>query len=95
VLLTVDPRRTGGRAEVLGGGHVGFAGLVLEDDHVALWWKGGATIVLGNAACTSGFSVRNGDNARLLLTAGPCASPTPPASTSARRVPSTVTTTSC
>ncbi|TDV54848.1 hypothetical protein [Actinophytocola oryzae] len=39
-------------------------------------WKGGATIVLGGtAACTSGFSVRNGDNARFLLTAGHCGSP--------------------
>ncbi|QQQ79302.1 hypothetical protein IOD16_13260 [Saccharothrix sp. 6-C] len=38
-------------------------------------WKGGATIVLGNAACTSGFSVRNGDNARFLLTAGHCGNP--------------------
>ncbi|AXX29936.1 hypothetical protein KCV87_07285 [Actinosynnema pretiosum subsp. pretiosum] len=36
-------------------------------------WKGGATIVLNNsAACTSGFSVRNGDNARFLLTAAHC-----------------------
>jgi len=164
------------RAEVLRGGHAGFAGLVLEDDHVALWWKGavpaavtaavekapapvsiesarytnaelraaadvvearrgakspvhavkipadgsglvlgttsaqaaraltsavrvpvrvvveeplapvsrqndnppwkgGATIVLGNAACTSGFSVRDGANARFLLTAGHCGNP--------------------
>ncbi|MGM1062812.1 hypothetical protein [Saccharothrix sp. Mg75] len=162
------------QAEVLRGGHAGFAGLVLEDDHVALWWKGevpaavraaaargeapvefeaaahsdaelreaakvldarrgpavhavkvpadgsglvlgatseaaalgldaavdvpvrtvveeplapvsrqddsppwkgGATIVLGGAACTSGFSVRNGDNARFLLTAGHCGNP--------------------
>ncbi|MFL6124513.1 hypothetical protein [Actinophytocola sp.] len=39
-------------------------------------WKGGATIVLGGtAACTSGFSVRTGDNARYLLTAGHCGSP--------------------
>jgi hypothetical protein len=38
-------------------------------------WKGGATIVLGNAACTSGFSVRNGANERFLLTAGHCGSP--------------------
>lgn len=39
-------------------------------------WKGGATIVLGGtAACTSGFSVRNGDNARFLLTAGHCGNP--------------------
>jgi hypothetical protein len=38
-------------------------------------WKGGATIVLGNAACTSGFSVRNGSNARFLLTAGHCGNP--------------------
>ncbi|MFD7656974.1 hypothetical protein ACFV4N_23625 [Actinosynnema sp. NPDC059797] len=160
------------QAEVARGGHAGFAGLVLEDDHVALWWKGdvpaavrdaasrgeapvafraarhsnaelreaaevvqarrgpgvhaikvpadgsglvlgatseaatralrvdvpvrtvveeplapvsrqddsppwkgGATIVLGNAACTSGFAVRNGDNARFLLTAGHCGNP--------------------
>ncbi|GGP54481.1 trypsin-like serine protease [Saccharothrix coeruleofusca] len=36
-------------------------------------WKGGATIVLGgSAACTSGFSVRTGDNARYLLTAAHC-----------------------
>jgi hypothetical protein len=39
-------------------------------------WKGGATIVLGGtAACTSGFSVRTGDNARYLLTAGHCGNP--------------------
>jgi hypothetical protein len=38
-------------------------------------WKGGATIVLGNAACTSGFSVRNGANQRFLLTAGHCGNP--------------------
>jgi hypothetical protein len=39
-------------------------------------WKGGATIVLGgSAACTSGFSVRNGANARFLLTAGHCGNP--------------------
>jgi hypothetical protein len=38
-------------------------------------WKGGATIVLGNAACTSGFTVRNGANERFLLTAGHCGSP--------------------
>jgi hypothetical protein len=39
-------------------------------------WKGGATIVLGgSAACTSGFSVRNGSNARFLLTAGHCGNP--------------------
>lgn len=39
-------------------------------------WKGGATIVLNNsAACTSGFSVRNGDNARFLLTAAHCGNP--------------------
>lgn len=38
-------------------------------------WKGGATIVLGNAACTSGFSVRNGNNDRFLLTAGHCGNP--------------------
>jgi len=38
-------------------------------------WKGGATIVLGNAACTSGFSVRNGANERFLLTAGHCGNP--------------------
>ncbi|MCT2583474.1 S1 family peptidase [Actinophytocola gossypii] len=38
-------------------------------------WKGGATIVLGNAACTSGFSVRNGANQRFLLTAGHCGDP--------------------
>lgn len=39
-------------------------------------WKGGATIVLGGtAACTSGFSVRTGDNARFLLTAGHCGNP--------------------
>lgn len=38
-------------------------------------WKGGATIVLGNAACTSGVSVRNGDNARFLLTAAHCGNP--------------------
>ena len=38
-------------------------------------WRGGATIVLGNAACTSGFSVRNGANERFLLTAGHCGSP--------------------
>ncbi|OLF08594.1 chymotrypsin family serine protease [Actinophytocola xanthii] len=38
-------------------------------------WKGGATIVLGNAACTSGFAVRNGANQRFLLTAGHCGNP--------------------
>jgi streptogrisin D len=39
-------------------------------------WKGGATIVLGGtAACTSGFSVRDGNNARYLLTAGHCGNP--------------------
>jgi hypothetical protein len=39
-------------------------------------WKGGATIVLGGtAACTSGFSVRNGANARFLLTAAHCGNP--------------------
>ena len=38
-------------------------------------WKGGATIVLGNAACTSGFSVRNGNNDRFLLTAAHCGNP--------------------
>jgi hypothetical protein len=38
-------------------------------------WKGGATIVLGNAACTSGFAVRNGANERFLLTAGHCGNP--------------------
>jgi hypothetical protein len=38
-------------------------------------WRGGATIVLGNAACTSGFSVRNGANQRFLLTAGHCGNP--------------------
>ena len=38
-------------------------------------WKGGATIVLGNAACTSGFAVRNGNNDRFLLTAGHCGNP--------------------
>ena len=38
-------------------------------------WKGGATIVLGGAACTSGFSVRNGNNDRFLLTAGHCGNP--------------------
>lgn len=38
-------------------------------------WKGGATIVLGGAACTSGFAVRNGANQRFLLTAGHCGNP--------------------
>jgi len=38
-------------------------------------WKGGATIVLGNAACTSGFAVRNGANQRFILTAGHCGNP--------------------
>jgi hypothetical protein len=38
-------------------------------------WKGGATIVLGNAACTAGFSVRDGAGARYLLTAGHCGNP--------------------
>jgi len=38
-------------------------------------WKGGATIVLGNAACTSGFAVRNGNNDRFLLTAAHCGNP--------------------
>ncbi|WP_199439454.1 hypothetical protein [Umezawaea beigongshangensis] len=38
-------------------------------------WKGGATIVLGNAACTSGVAVRNGAGARFLLTAGHCGNP--------------------
>ena len=31
--------------------------------------------MLGGAACTSGFSVRNGANARFLLTAGHCGNP--------------------
>ncbi len=38
-------------------------------------WRGGATIVLGNAACTSGFAVRNGADARFLLTAAHCGNP--------------------
>ena len=28
------------QAEVLRGADAGFAGIVLETDHVALWWKG-------------------------------------------------------
>lgn len=37
-------------------------------------WKGGADQINGNSRCTTGFPVRNADNARFLLTAGHCGS---------------------